>query len=218
MRRIFAAAAAAILAAALGLAGLRLAPATPTQAQIDAAVTRSGPSFERARRLPVAARYPRDLLWQSNLSLCGPASLANLLRSLDEPAATEATVLAGTGLCRTGFCLLGLTLDELAAVARARTRRPVRVLRDLTPEAFREALRSANDPSRRIVVNFDRARIFGVGTGHHAPVGGYLEAEDLVLVLDVNRAYGPWLVERARLQAAVDTRDGERTRGLLVIE
>jgi len=34
--------------------------------------------------------------------------------------------------------------------------------------------------------NFNRAQIFGAGVGHHSPIGGYLEAEDLVFVLDVN--------------------------------
>jgi Phytochelatin synthase len=44
------------------------------------------------------------------------------------------------------------------------------------------------------------------------------EAEDLVFVLDVNHDYQPWLVERARLFAAMDTWDGKKKRGLLLIE
>jgi hypothetical protein len=47
---------------------------------------------------------------------------------------------------------------------------------------------------------------------------GYLESEDLVFVLDVNRDYQPWLVERSRLFAAMNTFDGEKKRGLLLIE
>ena len=62
--------------------------------------------------------------------------------------------------------------------------RSVTVLRDLTPEAFRDQLGHVNDPSRRYVINFAPAPIFGSGVGHHSPIGGYLEAEDLVLVLD----------------------------------
>jgi hypothetical protein len=50
------------------------------------------------------------------------------------------------------------------------------------------------------------------------PSGWYLEAEDLVFVLDVNHDYQPWLVERARLFAAMDTWDGKKKRGLLLIE
>jgi hypothetical protein len=39
-----------------------------------------------------------------------------------------------------------------------------------------------------------------------------------VFVLDVNRDYQPWLVEGTRLFEAVDTRDGDQKRGLLLIE
>jgi hypothetical protein len=38
-----------------------------------------------------------------------------------------------------------------------------------------------------------------------------------VIVLDVNAKFGPWLVERERLFAAMDTLDGERKRGLLLV-
>jgi Phytochelatin synthase len=113
---------------------------------------------------------------------------------------------------------VGLTLDELAEVAKAHTTRKITVLRDLSPEQFRSLLRSANDPSRRLIVNFSRKPIFGSGGGHHSPIGGYLENEDLVFVLDVNRKFQPWLVERSRLFAAVDTLDGEKKRGALLFE
>ena len=56
------------------------------------------------------------------------------------------------------------------------------------------------------------------GVGHHSPIGGYLEAEDLVFILDVNPEYQPWLVERKRLFEAVNTLDGNKRRGLLLNE
>ena len=77
---------------------------------------------------------------------------------------------------------------------------------------------NVNDSSRRYVINFARAPIFGSGVGHHSPIGGYLEAEDLVLVLDVNEKFKPWLVERSRLYDAMNTVDGDKKRGLLRIE
>jgi len=42
----------------------------------------------------------------------------------------------------------------------------------------------------------------------------------LVLVLDVNRKYGPWLVKSARLYDAMNTLDtgSQKKRGLLLIE
>ena len=117
-----------------------------------------------------------------------------------------------------GFCILGLTLDELADVARANTSREITLLRDLSEEQFREHLRRSNDPGRRYIVNFSRKPLFGAGVGHHSPIGGYLEAEDLVFILDVNQNYRPWLVERKRLFDAINTLDGDRKRGLLLIE
>ncbi len=131
---------------------------------------------------------------------------------------TEAEVLRGTGRCLLGFCVMGLTLDELAEVAQARSNRKVTVLRDLTPQAFQEHLRRSNDPKLRYIANFSREPIFGAGVGHHSPIGGYLEEEDLVFVLDVNRDFQPWLVERARLFSALNTFDGSKKRGLLLIE
>ena len=44
--------------------------------------------------------------------------------------------------------------------------------------------------------------------------------EDLVLVLDVNKKYGPWLVKSERLYEAMNTVDTgtQKKRGLLLIE
>jgi hypothetical protein len=185
---------------------------------IASSVTRTPELLDRAWRLPVAATFSRRVTWQSNGSRCGPAAVANAYRSLGEAAITEAKVLAGTGRCWTGACIFGLTLDELADVARANTARKVTVLRDLSEEQFQEHLRRSNDLGRRYIVNFSREKIFGGGVGHHSPIGGYLESEDLVFILDVNPDYQPWLVERRRLFAAVNTPDGDKKRGLLLIE
>jgi len=121
-------------------------------------------------------------------------------------------------MCWTGLCIIGLTLDELAELAQMKTERKVSVLRDLTAEQFHEHMKRANDPGRRYIINFARVTIFGSGSGHHSPIGGYLEAEDMVFVLDVNENYRPWLIERERLFLAMDTLDGDKKRGLLLIE
>jgi len=208
-----------LLALALILsAAITFLPAKVPPDVIEASVTRSQALLERAWQLPVARTFSRDLAWQSNPSVCGAASLANVFSSLGEEPDTEAEALSGADRCWFGICFIGLTLDELAEVAQANTKRKVTVLRDLTPEAFRNILRQANDQSRRYIVNFSREAIFGAGVGHHSPVGGYLEEEDLVFVLDVNRNFRPWLIERARLFNAVDTLDGDRKRGILLIE
>jgi phytochelatin synthase len=183
----------------LGAGAYVLSPPQVSSQAIETSVTRTPQLLDKAWSLPVAATYKHNVAWQSNGSLCGPASLANVFRSLGEPATTEAEVLDDTGLCWTGYCILGLTLDELAGVARKHSTRKVTVLRDLTAEEFRQHLRLANDPRRRYIINFSRKPIFGDGVGHHSPIGGYLEAEDLVFVLDVNHNFRPWFIERTRL-------------------
>jgi hypothetical protein len=207
----------------LVLAGIAIAigpPKVPPEA-IASSVRRDPALLAQAFALPAAARYGRELDFQSNGSLCGPSSVRNVLRSLGESAGDERAILAGSDKCQWfGICVMGLTLDELAGVARLRTERGVRVLRDLSPAAFREHLRHSNDPAVRYIVNFTRKAIFGAGGGHHSPLGGYLEAQDLVLVLDVNRDFGPWLVEAERLYAAIDTLDSAsgKKRGLLLVQ
>ena len=156
--------------AVAGSAIVYLAPPSVSPRAIETSVVRSEPKIETAWQLPVAATYRPGFKWQSNPSLCGPASVANALRSLGEPAESEDDVLAGTGRCLSGFCILGLTLDQLADVARAHTHRKVTVLRDLSAEEFREHLRRSNDPGRRYIINFSRDRIFGAGVGHHSPI------------------------------------------------
>jgi hypothetical protein len=192
-------------------------PRVPPEA-IASSVTRTPALIEEAWALPAAAAFEKRLDYQSNASFCGPASLANIFRSLSESATSESAVLEGTGMCWIGVCPVGLTLDEVAVAARAHTKRKVTVVRDLSLEEFRAQMRLANDPSRRVLINFARTPIFGAGGGHHSPIGGYLERQDLVFVLDVNEAFGPWLIESARLHAAMDTMDGEKKRGLVVIE
>lgn len=204
-----------VLAAAIFVAA---GPSKVSEEVIQASVTRAPELMERAWALPVAATFQSNISWQSNGSLCGPASLANVFRSMGEEETTESEVLEGTGMCWTGFCIMGLTLDELAIVARRHTERQVSLLRDITADEFLEHMKRSNDPGRRYVINFKREKIFGSGVGHHSPIGGYLEAQDLVLVLDVNEDYKPWLVERERLFAAMDTFDGDNKRGLLLIE
>jgi hypothetical protein len=192
-------------------------PSVPPEA-IQSSVIHRPELIDRAWRLPVATTFKTEITWQSNSSRCGPASVANTFRSLGEQETTETQVLEGTGKCWTGICFMGLTLDELADVARAKTRRRITVLRNLTGEEFREHMKRSNDAGRRYIINFAREKIFGAGVGHFSPIGGYLEAEDLVFVLDVNERYKPWLIQRQRLFSAMDTVDGDKKRGLLLIE
>jgi hypothetical protein len=200
-----------------GSAYVAVSRSTVSPEAIESSVIHRPELINRAWRLPVATTFKTEFTWQSNASRCGPASVANTFRSLGEQETTEAEVLEGTGKCWTGICFMGLTLDELADVARTKTHRRIAALRNLTGEEFREHMKRSNDPSRRYIINFAREKIFGGGVGHFSPIGGYLEAEDLVFVLDVNEIYKPWLIQRERLFAAMDTLDGDKKRGLLLI-
>jgi hypothetical protein len=208
-----------LLLSCAGVAIIVGPPKVPPEA-IASSVDRTDATMDAAFALPTAATYGRELHWQQNGSTCGPASLVNVRRSLGLSADDESEVLADTDLCWTGMCIPGVTLDELAEIAQSKGDVEVTVLRDLSEDEFLEHLRQSNDPAQRYVVNFSRKPIFGHGGGHHSPIGGYLEDEDLVLVLDVNHDFQPWLIERERLFAAMDTVDGmaEKKRGLLRIE
>jgi len=176
--------------------------------------------LKKAWALPVAATYQAGIEFQRNGSVCGPTSLANVLHSLKQPGNQE-SVLQGTNFSTVlGYLPEGLTLDQLADISRQKLQRKVTVLRDLDLTAFREQLRHVNDPARRYVINFSRGPLFGTGGGHHSPIAGYLDQEDLVLILDVNKKYGPWLVKPERLYEAMNTIDttAQKKRGLLLIE
>ena len=176
--------------------------------------------LKKAWALPVAATYRADIDFQRNASVCGPTSLVNVLHSLKMPGNQE-SILQGTNFTTVlGYLPQGLTLDQLADIARQKLQRKVTVLRDLDLAAFREHLSHVNDPARRYIINFSRGPLFGTGGGHHSPIAGYLSQEDLVLVLDVNQKYGPWLVKSERLYESMNTVDttAQKRRGLLLIE
>lgn len=178
--------------------------------------------LERAWSLPVAASMRPGFVSQPNGSFCGPTSVVNVVRSLGGEVSTE-NVLDGTAITTVlGILPGGITLDQLAELARARLpEHSIRVVRDLDLPAFRELIRTrANDPSARLIVNFTRQPLFATGGGHHSPIGGYLVDEDLVFVLDTNESYEPWLAPTARLYEAIDTVDSTSglKRGILVVE
>lgn len=210
-------------AAALAYTALKPAPQPPAGfASIRSQATFQAPALlEKAWALPVAATYPHPLQSQTNPSACGPTSVSNLLSSLTAPKSASEVASHGAG-CVAGFCFGGLTLAQLhdAAAPVLPGGWTVTVVHPASVEALRDELRHANDLKRRYLVNFHRFPLFGMGGGHHSPIGGYLEGDDLVFVLDVNANYGPWLVPTARLFEALDTVDGSSSekRGLLRFE
>ncbi len=163
--------------------------------------------LRQAWALPVARRYRTNFVYQGNPSICGPTSIADVLRS-EGGVATPAEVLAGSGITSIlGLLPGGLTLDQEATLLRRHTGQPVTVLRGLSLADFRREVARSNDLHRRVIVNFTRAPLFGRGHGHFSPILGYLPERDLVFVGDVNANFRPWLTPVARLYAAQDTID-----------
>jgi hypothetical protein len=169
--------------------------------------------LQRAWGLPVAKAY-FPLLSQTFNSVCGPTSVANVLRSMGTRSGRNP--LRGIGL-------RAMSLDQLASESAevAPAGWQVQVVRPHTVDGLRAELRTSNELKRRYVANFARGPLFGRGGGHHSPIGGYLEAEDLAFVLDVNASFGPWLVPTARLFDAINTTADwatSKTRGLVRFE
>jgi hypothetical protein len=153
--------------------------------------------LEKAWELPVAKLYS-PLLSQSFTSLCGPTSVANVLRSMRAPTGKNP-------FPRFGLRAMGLDQLVREAVGVLPSGWQVRAVRPRTVDELRVELRASNDEGRRYVSNFTRSPLFGAGGGHHSPLGGFLEEEDLVFVLDVNSGFGPWLVSAARMFDAMNT-------------
>lgn len=189
-------------------------PVTPIQ---TTAAYQDPKLLAKAWELPVAKSFKPSLAFQRNGSTCGPTSLSDVERSFGLTS-DERSILKDTGKCWSGMCWGGLSLDELAAIARQNTKHEVKVLRNISYDEFRALLPRFNDPSRRYIANFQRGMLMGKGTGHFSPIGGYLEQEDLVFVLDVNAKWKPWLTTPKRLFDAIDTVSSEGKRGLLVLD
>jgi hypothetical protein len=166
----------------------------------------------KAWALPVARLYS-PLLSQGFTSICGPTSVSNVLRSMN--------VAAGKNPLR-GIGLRAMSLDQVAreSVEVVPAGWQVNAVRPRSVEELRAELRTSNDERRRYIANFTRWALFEGGGGHHSPIGGYLEDEDLAFVLDVNSRFGPWLVSTQRLFDAINTDDGwmPKRRGLARFE
>ncbi len=177
--------------------------------------------IDAAWALPVARRYRRETYeFQDNPSFCGPASLANVLRSMGRNLSQHRAIDGSEFEPWFGILIGGMTIDELAALARDRTGRPVSIVRNPTLVQFRAELAQSNDPAFRYIVNFHRGPLFGRGHGHFSPILGYLADRDLVLVGDVNADYRPFLVHSETLWRAANTIDSAtgRRRGLIRID
>src|SRR4029077_15396148 len=88
MKRALSIASVALVAAFVAGAMFLLSATLPPEV-IERSVVREQTMLEKAWHLPVASAFDGHVNFQSNQSLCGPASIANILRSFGEPADTE---------------------------------------------------------------------------------------------------------------------------------
>jgi len=230
------------LCSALGLAWLALlAPATAALAQPGKTIPLPEPqgqtlllqSVDRADYGPLAEQF----LTQANLAYCGVASMVMVLNSLAVPApaaagygsyrfwtqqnvfdsASTRAVLAPELVARQG-----MTLEQLRTLLASHGLQARAIHGDRLSQAqFRLLLRSnLNEPSDRLLVNYDRQALGQAGGGHISPVAAYHAATDRVLILDVARYRYPsvW-VPLADLWQAIRTTDSSsgRSRGLVVV-
>ncbi|EGV28630.1 Phytochelatin synthase [Thiorhodococcus drewsii AZ1] len=209
-----------LLAILGGLSGYGRTLVAPHPERFAPGVTNDGPALTAIRQTPVAQAFLRDFQTQAHWSSCGPASLRNVLHSLDRPLEHERDLFQGDTAQWLRMLVTGMTLDEVAALAESTGIGPVRVRRDLSEPEFRALLESLSTPGRRLIVNFDRAPIHGVSLGHFSPIGGYEPASDRVLLLDVTPGFGVQLVPVGLLYAAMHTQDpvSGRLRGLIQID
>jgi len=177
-----------------------------------------------AWQLPAASKYKNDFVYQNNGAFCGPASLINVLNSVGFKHVKQSDVFVNTSIFYIKARLMGLTLDEMKVLMTAnlkknKTKGSVSLHRNLTIEQFRTHLKKSNNENYRYIINFNRFPLFGINIGHHSPLGGYIEGNDMVFVLDVNDNYKPFLVKSDKLYDAMNTTDNEtkKKRGLISI-
>jgi len=179
----------------------------------------------KAWRLPVAGTYKNNFVYQENGAFCGPASIVNVFRSLDVMGSSQSNIFDDSSVHYQKARFRGLTLDEIGTLFKDNLNKEgiskwsVKVFRDLTIDEFRAHMIQTNSANRRYVVNFNRLPLFGVNVGHHSPIGGYSESDNMVFVLDVLEDYRPFLVPMEMLFGAMNTIDAEtaKKRGLVLL-
>jgi hypothetical protein len=83
---------------------------------------------------------------------------------------------------------------------------PANVTMDDVRQQLEEALMN---PSKRVIVNFDRRSLGQDGGGHFSPLGSYSKKEDSFLIMDVAKyKYPPVWVPTERLYISLATEDG----------
>ena len=168
---------------------------------------------------------------QSDVSMCGPASLAMVLNALKlDPMQTWRRPWRWWSdemfACCDGSLEVmkrnGVTLEFFDRIAKKQKGIIVETGGPGSVEEFRNILKqSAKESDFHVIVSFGRERLGQTGIGHFSPVAAVHEEKDLVLVLDVARfKYPPYWVKIEELHRAMTGVDPETgmSRGYSVIK
>lgn len=168
---------------------------------------------------------------QSDVSMCGPASLAMVLNALKlDPMRTWRRPWRWWSdemfACCDGSLEVmkrsGVTLEFFDRIAKKQKGISVDTRGPGSLEEFRNTLKQiAKESDCHVIVSFGRESLGQTGIGHFSPVAAVHEAKDLVLVLDVARfKYPPYWVKIEELHRAMQGVDPETgmSRGYSVIK
>ena len=116
----------------------------------------------------------------------------------------------------------GLTLAQVAEMLRSHgVLVEVHFADQVTVDEFRDlAIAALSDPTKMVVVNYERSALGQPGPGHISPLAAYHKASDRFLMLDVARyKLPPSWVEAGDFLAAMNTIDSSsnKTRGFMII-
>lgn len=157
---------------------------------------------------------------QARRSWCGVASSAIVLTALGLPTDQQGVFTPRARSVRSPWStsLTGMTLDQLAGLLGAHgVEVRAQHAGDSSLEAFRaEARANLAAPGDHLVINYHRAPLGQLGSGHISPLSAYHADSDRFLVLDVAaHRYPPAWVEASQLWEAMATTDSAsgRTRG-----
>lgn len=168
---------------------------------------------------------------QSDVSMCGPASLAMVLNALKlDPMQVWRRPWRWWSdemfACCDGSLQVmkrsGLTLEFFDRIARNQPGIMVETRTATGIDEFRDALRSSTtEPNVHVIVSFGREALGQTGIGHFSPVAALHPEKDLALVLDVARfKYPPYWVKVEELYQAMKGIDAEtgKPRGYSIIK
>jgi glutathione gamma-glutamylcysteinyltransferase len=151
---------------------------------------------------------------QSDVSMCGPASLAMVLNALRlDPRRTwrspwrwwsDEMFACCEGSLRS-MKSLGVTLQLFDRIARSQEGLLVSTQYPQSLSAFQEALaKCATEPATHVIVSFSREALGQTGIGHFSPVAAVHRERGLALILDVARfKYPPYWVRTESLYEAM---------------